>query len=570
MKKLIPIITMTLFVFSIVFADNGISKTKKAAQNIEVIEAQKSLLQNGHQTYKPAPHHDRSYATVGTGGTSGGGTTITPFSTYWHDGQHQYLFTAAEFTAAGLPASNICGVGWNIDSADSAPMNGFNIGIKNTTAGIVTGFETGFTNVYSGAPVATAGWNDFNFSTVFHWDGTSDVLIMVCFDNSSYTSNSICYYDNYASTMTGYAYNDNTAGCTDLYEGNTISRPQTRFEYIPDITSLVVNPSWKDFGNVCAGSFSDYQIFTLSNGGSGTINVSSIALGGTNPGSFQIQNNPVPCALPPNATVEVRFCPTTAGAKSATMDITDDRYVTHISLSGTGVSSATAGDNCCDPFIVGVLPYADEGTTSLFTDYGWNASPDVWYEWVVDHDAEYTISLCHGRTNYDSYLRLIADDCTTELTHNDDYCDLQSEINCYALSAGTYYILIEGYGSNSGNYTLDIYDVDYVPPAPPTNVQINMIDYDVVITWAEVDTTIMGIPIEIDYYLILHSEDPLEDSSFYYLDSTADTTFTHNRVAMFRERMFYVLESFVGTRQELDEYVRRYLRKPQEDYPEGD
>ena len=474
MKKLILILVVTLFVFSVSFAATGISTTNKDAQAIKVIEAKRAPLPNGPQTYAPAPHRDRAFATVGAGGTSGGGTTITPFSTYWHDGQHQYLFTAAELSAAGLPSGNINGVGWNINSANSATLNGFNIEIKHTTATTVTAFETGFTNVYSGTHVALAGWNDFTFSTPWAWNGTDNVLVMVCFDNSSYTSNSTCYYDNTVAAMTGYAYNDYTAGCTDPYEGNTLSRPQTRFEYTGAAPILGVSPSSKDFGNVCLGACSDWQVFTLSNTGIGTINVASIALGGADAAEFQIQNNPAPCALPPDATVEVRFCPVTAGAKTATLDITDDRAVTNIPLSGTGVYNALQGDFCCNPLVVGPLPYADEGTTTLFTDYGWNASPDVWYEFNVDHDGEYTMSLCRGGTNYDSYIRLIADDCTTQLAYNDDYCGLQSEMNCVALTVGTYYILIEGYSSNSGYYELDVTECfglgaccDYTDPMNP-------------------------------------------------------------------------------------------------------
>ncbi len=183
------------------------------------------------QSLKKGSESDRSFATIGAGGSSGGGTTITPFSTYWHDGQHQYLFTAAELTAAGLSGNNIDGLGWNISSANSASFNGFNIGIKHTTATSVTGWETGFTNVYYGTYVAFAGWNDFTFSIPWAWNGTDNVLFKVCFDNSGYTSNSTCYYDDYATYYTGYMYGDNAAGCTDSYEGNTISRPQTRFSY---------------------------------------------------------------------------------------------------------------------------------------------------------------------------------------------------------------------------------------------------------------------------------------------------------------------------------------------------
>ncbi|MCK4654911.1 MAG: SBBP repeat-containing protein, partial [Candidatus Cloacimonetes bacterium] len=50
--------------------------------------------------------------------------------------------------------------------------------------------------------------------------------------------------------------------------------------------------------------------------------------------------------------------------------------------------------------------------------------------------------------------------------------------------------------------------VEYVPPAPPTNVQVNISGDDVILNWAAVDTTIFGTPIEVDYYIIYQSDEP--------------------------------------------------------------
>ncbi|MBC8384894.1 MAG: hypothetical protein H8E57_05200 [Candidatus Cloacimonetes bacterium] len=42
----------------------------------------------------------------------------------------------------------------------------------------------------------------------------------ICFDNTSYTTNSTVYYDIYAG-MNGWSYNDGTSGCSDPWEGTT-------------------------------------------------------------------------------------------------------------------------------------------------------------------------------------------------------------------------------------------------------------------------------------------------------------------------------------------------------------
>lgn len=67
----------------------------------------------------------------------------------------------------------------------------------------------------------------------------------------------------------------------------------------------------------------------------------------------------------------------------------------------------------------------------------------------------WTFSLCGGST-WDTYLYLGTGCCTSNTAANDDNCGLQSSITS-ALTAGTYYITVEGYGSTSaGAFTLNV------------------------------------------------------------------------------------------------------------------
>jgi len=137
-------------------------------------------------------------------------------------------------------------------------MNGFNIELKHTIATSVTGFETGFANCYSGTWTASAGWNDISFLTPFTWDGVSNLLVKICFDNTSYTSNSSCYIDTYTA-MNGWAYNDGTTGCSDPWEGTIDTRPQTRFDYTsgPTLNWLTLNGGSSVIGSIDSGSSDD-------------------------------------------------------------------------------------------------------------------------------------------------------------------------------------------------------------------------------------------------------------------------------------------------------------------------
>lgn len=98
------------------------------------------------------------------------------------------------------------------------------------------------------------------------------------------------------------------------------------------------------------------------------------------------------------------------------------------------------------------------GSTLDNTDTAANAAPDEFYKYTGDGDLEeITISLCSDVTDYDSYLRVYTD-CTlaTEVTANDDACELQSEVSFLSDGTSTYYIMVEGFAANSGVFQLDI------------------------------------------------------------------------------------------------------------------
>jgi len=84
----------------------------------------------------------------------------------------------------------------------------------------------------------------------------------------------------------------------------------------------------------------------------------------------------------------------------------------------------------------------------------------------------------------------------------------------------------------------------HVPPSVVENVQLNMQDDSAHLSWSPVQSTIFDVPLAVDRYVVIYSEDPYENEhSFYYLGSTPDTSFVHPRVAMFRNHMFYKVKA---------------------------
>jgi hypothetical protein len=121
----------------------------------------------------------------------GSGTTSCnfPFTTYWMDGRTDMLYSASELSSAGCFIGNITKIGFDVLTADPGLMNGFNIKIQSTTLNSISGFTTtGWTTCYSGAyTVPGTGWQFITLQNPFYWNGTSNILIEVCYNNSAYT-----------------------------------------------------------------------------------------------------------------------------------------------------------------------------------------------------------------------------------------------------------------------------------------------------------------------------------------------------------------------------------------------
>jgi len=163
-----------------------------------------------------------SNACIGTGTTSTG----WPYYTFYHDSRTQMLYTSSEILSNGGAAGNILKIGFNVISAASQTMNGFNIKMQNTTLTSLTTFvTTGWTTAYTGTyTVPGTGWRYVDLQTPFYWNGTQNLLIEICFDNTSYTSNSTVNSTS-ISSMTYHRHVDNGTGCSLTGTNTATSRP---------------------------------------------------------------------------------------------------------------------------------------------------------------------------------------------------------------------------------------------------------------------------------------------------------------------------------------------------------
>ena len=111
------------------------------------------------------------------------------------------------------------------------------------------------------------------------------------------------------------------------------------------MAAVTASPTTVTWNYVTVGNKGGQKVVTLTNGNTTAVTISSIALGGANPGDFQIASKTCATSLAASAscTVNVVFGPTTTGSRSATLTFTDSDSTGHqtVTLSGTGTSATS-------------------------------------------------------------------------------------------------------------------------------------------------------------------------------------------------------------------------------------
>lgn len=174
--------------------------------------------------------------------TVGNGTSpysAHPFGTVYMDERTQYIITKSELSTAGWSSASpyLKSMAFNVTSAASQPMGSFTITIAHVSAASFsnTAFLSGSntTTVYSGTVAALNGWNTYTFSAPFVYNGTGNLLISICWNNSSFTANSTVQSFNYSNYVALY-YRDDLTGsgvCAKSAGTRSYYRPNTKLAF---------------------------------------------------------------------------------------------------------------------------------------------------------------------------------------------------------------------------------------------------------------------------------------------------------------------------------------------------
>ncbi|HOJ05850.1 MAG TPA: BNR-repeat neuraminidase N-terminal domain-containing protein, partial [Bacteroidota bacterium] len=195
--------------------------------------------------------------TLGSGTNSTTGYDASPVSNWYQSSHMQFVYTATEINTALSPLTgprDMTKIGWYVTAVPgTVPLLGYTIRLKHTTATNATTYDNtgGFTTVWTGnyTPVA-GGYDTLTFTTPFAWDGSSNILVDVCFNiTAPYTSTGTArYYSNVYGDF-GYYWDDGNNTCTYVpYWNNNSYKPQCAMRWVPAtpmsyISSTTIQPN---------------------------------------------------------------------------------------------------------------------------------------------------------------------------------------------------------------------------------------------------------------------------------------------------------------------------------------
>jgi len=183
----------------------------------------------------------------------------SPFPGQQKCSKQQYLYHATDLIASGMPAGQINSIGFNV-IANNGPsiFNHYSIKIGCTNeSDLSNNWETGLTDVYGPKSTpATIGWNNLNFDLPYNWDGISNLVIEINFDNLISSENAIIQYQStnyFASSYYGSSLNS-CAPSTQSFLSPIQKLPNIKFQVCSGINPNNYNFNWLNTSNLISPS----------------------------------------------------------------------------------------------------------------------------------------------------------------------------------------------------------------------------------------------------------------------------------------------------------------------------
>ncbi len=185
--------------------------------------------------------HAQTNIVIGTGTIVNNTTTYpAPYGNFWWGARHQFMVTQTELLTAGFSQPAVINsLAFNVQAMIGVPLQNFTIQVGTTAAPDLQQWQTGLTTTYS-VPNYTEvlGWNTHSFTTPFVWTG-GNLVIEVCFNNTSFTNNAAVQQSNTTYISTRHYRADAAGVCINTnLSGTFMQRPNMRFDIAPSAPPL--------------------------------------------------------------------------------------------------------------------------------------------------------------------------------------------------------------------------------------------------------------------------------------------------------------------------------------------
>ena len=239
-----------------------------------------------------------------------------------------------------------------------------------------------------------------------------------------------------------------------------------------------------------------------------------------------------------------------AEAPTNLMSFPGDEEMVLVWQAPGGGGGGTQGDLIENPFVVTGIPFEVTGTTDGFNDdydeecpYTGSTSNDVVYMFSTS-GGTYDFSLCES--GYDTKIYIydvnqVTIDCNDDACNSSDGSPYRSLLENVTLEPGLYYVVVDGYGGQNGDYELVIdfsgnrgYNYDTTEKDPDEGVSDSRTEYD-----------FLGYNIYVDNTMV--NSDVVEYSTYTVTGLSNEETYTFGVVAVYEGDPNYESEMITVT-----------------------
>jgi len=239
-----------------------------------------------------------------------------------------------------------------------------------------------------------------------------------------------------------------------------------------------------------------------------------------------------------------------AEAPTNLMSFPGDEEMVLVWQAPGGGGGGTQGDIIENPFVVTGIPFEVTGTTDGFNDdydeecpYTGSTSNDVVYMFSTS-GGTYDFSLCES--GYDTKIYIydvnqVTIDCNDDACNSSDGSPYRSLLENVTLEPGLYYVVVDGYGGQNGDYELVIdfsgnrgYNYDTTEKDPDEGVSDSRTEYD-----------FLGYNIYVDNTMV--NSDVVEYSTYTVTGLSNEETYTFGVVAVYEGDPNYESEMITVT-----------------------